>query len=82
MLNPLALMKSLQSGEMGIDEIEETLSLLGIEARIAPLEEGEGQAEFVLMTQTAPLPSSPVMKLDLRTKKGLRLSGLLVVHQA
>lgn len=80
MINVLQLLKMTKGG-MGPDEMAELLGSMGMAAKFDPVEPARKTAEFQGLWDSASLPQSSVMRLEIRMKTGETFTGLLVLNQ-
>jgi hypothetical protein len=78
MINPLALMKKAKNGTLTQDEIEEALSMIGIEAEFATVPAAETLPAFQHLAGCASLPSASLLRIKVSMKDGQQFTGLLV----
>jgi hypothetical protein len=69
MVNPVALLVKAKRGDMTIDQ-PEMLSVAGIDADFAPVDQGDALPQFEALAGAASLPDAQLIRLNLKMKTG------------
>lgn len=80
MVNPVGMLMRAKKGALSLDELNETLSALGIRAEFDDVEGGDSFEAFKALASAASLPSAKVVRMRLEIASGAAFEGLLVLR--